>query len=167
MIKLRYVFLTKDFYIDYSYLVEIEKKANRPYIMTLIRIDGIDFAIPLRSNINHPHVVWTDKPQKCGVDLSKAVIVPDPKYIDTTIEPRIRQNEFNALKGKKHFIHEKFTKYISDYKNALTKRHIHKEKDDLCKYSTLQNYHAELGIEQAQEIIDSALEEVAPTNQDT
>ncbi len=53
-------------------------------------INGVQYAIPLRSNINHPHVFWTDKNNHCGIDFSKAVIITDEKYIDTTVTPYIR-----------------------------------------------------------------------------
>ena len=39
----------------------------------LTRINNVLFAIPLRSHINHPFVLWTDKENHCGLDFSKAV----------------------------------------------------------------------------------------------
>ena len=79
---MKYIFLTNDFYRAYRHCPEIEQKQQRPYIQVQIVIDGVIFAIPLRSNINHPHVHWTDKPNRCGVDFSKAIVVEDKKYID-------------------------------------------------------------------------------------
>ena len=69
----KYVLLTKEFYNDYKTCSEIEHKENRPYSMAVATINSIDFAIPLRSNINHEHVVWSDESNKCGLDLSKAM----------------------------------------------------------------------------------------------
>lgn len=139
-------FLSNDFYNDYSHCSEIEMKPNRPYAMVLATVNGIDFAIPLRSNINHKYVVWTDKLNNCGLDLSKAVVITDKgKYIDNTTHPYIRQNEFNELKGKEHFIKLKLENYIDKYIKALNKQN-EIDKALLCKYSTLQYFHNELGI---------------------
>ncbi len=59
----------------------MEQKKDRPYIQLYVEIDGIQFAIPLRSDIRHPHVFWTDKANNCGVDFSKAVVILDVKFI--------------------------------------------------------------------------------------
>lgn len=56
-------FLSEEFYNDYPAddYPEIEQKHNRPYIQVFIEIAGIQFAIPLRSDIKHPFVLWTEK----------------------------------------------------------------------------------------------------------
>ncbi len=139
--KRRFVFLSNDFYNDYpsSLYPEIERKPLRPYIQMLAIVDNYTFAIPLRSNINHPHVFWTDKDNRCGIDFSKAVIITDEKYIDESKTPHIRQKEFDALRGKDFRISQRMKQYIEDYKKA-------KEKGDdiasvnLVNKSTLQYY---------------------------
>ena len=136
---MNYIYLTSYFYEKYSNCSEIEKKENRPYAMLLLKIDDIDWAIPLRSNIKHKYVVWSDKKNNCGLDLSKAVVVYDKKYISNAI-PRLRQHEFNALKGKEYIVYKKMKKYIDDYVKAYLNQHIDRNKT-LCKYSTLQYFH--------------------------
>ncbi|MFZ3372396.1 MAG: hypothetical protein WA131_05170 [Desulfitobacteriaceae bacterium] len=107
-IVVKYVFLTREFYNDFITCSEIEQKDNRPYIMIIATINNLDFAIPLRSNINHNHVVQTDKQNKCGLDLSKSIVITDKnRYIDNTTKPIIRQNEFDALRGKAHFTQQR------------------------------------------------------------
>ena len=143
----RFIFLSDEFYNDYpatSY-PEMEQKRNRPYIQVCVVINDVQYAIPLRSDIHHPHVLWTDKANNCGVDFSKAVVINDNKYIDTSTEPFLRQNEFDALRGKDYRIKVKMEKYIEDYKKAkndLSK----KENQNLIKYSTLQYFEKEIGI---------------------
>lgn len=137
--SLKYIYLTNEFYQKYNKCSEIEKKHNRPYAMLLIKIDNVSWAIPLRSNINHKYVVWSDKENKCGLDLSKAVVIEDEKYISSG-KPTIRQNEFNELKGKNHIVHKKMKKYIEKYIKAYFNQHIDRNKT-LCKYSTLQYFH--------------------------
>ncbi|HBA46414.1 MAG TPA: hypothetical protein DCZ91_01150 [Lachnospiraceae bacterium] len=59
----RFIFLSEDFYQRYPFTKypEIEQKKTRQYIQIYIEVNGIKFAIPLRSDIHHPHVLWTDK----------------------------------------------------------------------------------------------------------
>jgi protein AbiQ len=136
---MKLVFLSRQFYEAYSGYREIEKKETRPYVQVYTQIGGYLFAIPLRSNINHAHVLWTDKPQKCGVDFSKAVIVLKDEYIDQDCKPRIRQNEFDALRGKDYLIKTKMIHYIQVYKKAKQNIHIDRNRV-LCEYSTLQYF---------------------------
>ena len=92
---------------------EMEQKHNRPYIQVYVEINGIQYAIPLRSDIHHPHVLWTDKKNHCGVDFSKAVVITDEKYIDWLTEPHIRENEFDALRGKDYKIKIKMRLHLA------------------------------------------------------
>lgn len=140
MSKEVFIFLSDKFYTDFPHkdYPEIEQKRYRPYIQVLMLINNTQFAIPLRSNITHPHVLWTDKDNKCGVDFTKAVVITSKDYIDNTTIPHIRENEFNALRGKAYKIKQKMEKYIKDYKKA-------KVKDDsisknLVAKSTLQYF---------------------------
>ena len=145
--KKRFVFLSKKFYNTYpaSQYPEIEQKENRPYIQVCVEIDGVQYAIPLRSDIHHPHVLWTDKEKNCGVDFSKAVVIKDEDYIDSVKEPHLRQNEFDALRGKDYKIKTKMAKYIGDYKKA--KNDLSKPiNQTLVKYSTLQYFEKEIGL---------------------
>lgn len=145
--KRRFVFLSQKFYNTYptSQYPEMEQKQNRPYIQVCVEIDGVQYAIPLRSDIHHPHVLWTDKKNHCGVDFSKAVVIKDESYIDLVIEPHLRQNEFDALRGKDFKIKSKMEKYIADYKKA--KKDLSKPINQmLVKYSTLQYFEKEIGL---------------------
>ena len=145
--KKRFVFLSKEFYNTYppSKYPEMEQKQNRPYIQVCVEIDGVQYAIPLRSDINHPHVLWTDKRNHCGVDFSKAVVITDESYIDFSTEPHLRQNEFDALRGKDFKIKSKMEKYIADYKKAKKDLSSPINKT-LVKYSTLQYFEKEIGV---------------------
>jgi protein AbiQ len=143
---MKYIFLSEKFYETYDQVSypEIERKPDRPYIMIKICINGVDFAVPLRSDISHNHVFWTDKPNKCGVDYSKVVVIPDLTYIDTR-KPYIRPNEHKRLMGKDFILQKGLEKYIKEYKEALRHININKNKI-LCKFSTLQYFHKEINI---------------------
>lgn len=146
--KKRFVFLTDEFYNAYPAAVypEIEQKKYRPYIQVCVEIAGIQYAIPLRSDIHHSHVLWTDKENNCGVDFSKAVVISKDSYIDGNLEPHLRQKEFDALRGKDYKIKIKMEKYIEEYKKA--KRDLSKPINQmLVRYSTLQYFEKEIGIQ--------------------
>ena len=136
---MRYLFLTQQFYDDYKHCTEIEQKRFRPYSQVYTEVHGIQFAIPLRSGISHRHVLWTDKHNKCGLDFSKAVVIARADYIDNDNIPHIRQNEFDALRGKEYRVKQRLLKYISDYMKAKTAQHIERNKI-LCQYSTMQYF---------------------------
>lgn len=137
---LKFIFLSDKFYRDHAGCSEIEQKKNRPYIQVEVVVDGVLFGVPLRSNIKHPHVLWTDKANQCGVDFSKAVVISDrANYIDTSATPYIRPNEFQALKGKEFIIEQRLRKYISDYKKAKLRPDLERNRL-LLKYSTLQYF---------------------------
>ena len=121
--KKRFVFLSKKFYNTYptSLYPEMEQKQNRPYIQVY------------------------DKKSHCGVDFSKAVVIKDESYIDFSIEPHLRQNEFDALRGKDFKIKNKMEKYIADYKKA--KKDLSNPINRmLVTYSTLQYFEKEIGL---------------------
>jgi protein AbiQ len=136
---MKYIFLTDQFYIDYAHCAEIEKKAERPYVQVYINVNNLEFAIPLRSNLSHNNVFWTDKPNRCGIDYSKAVIIEDTKYIDTTLKPYIRQAEFKALLGKERDVVRGLLDYIEKYKAARINPSKHDEMFFL-PFSTMQYF---------------------------
>ena len=149
--KLFYI-LTADFYSDHQNLKEIMIKQNRPYFMYQLIIDGVEFAIPLRSHIDHNDYFFTGystEGDKCGIDYSKAVIITDKnRYLESTTV-KIRKSEYMMIVGKEHLIKKGFLKYIKTYKKAY--KIVSQGKGSLaeqaiCQYSTLQNYHNELGI---------------------
>ena len=134
------VFLTQQFYIDHSQYPEILHKDDRPHVQVKININGALFCIPLRSNISHPYVLWTDKVNKYGLDFSKTVIIADiNKYIDCINRPTIRQTEFNALRGKEYIIKSNLIKYINKYKKAKKNLNIPRNKL-IVQYSSLQYF---------------------------
>ena len=136
---IKYTFLTNAFYNDYQNCSEIEHKPKRPYAKVIIELNQYIFAIPLRSNINHKYVLWTDKENHCGLDFSKTVVITKPEYIDNIHKPYIRPNEFNALRGKEYEIKQRLIRYIEKYKKAKSRQDIPRNKV-LTNFSTLQYF---------------------------
>lgn len=145
---MKFYFLTKDFFNNYSECKEMEKKENRPYACVfLVKYMGFIFAIPLRSHIKHQYAVFTDKEKTKGLDLSKTVIIKDElKFIDKNTNVFISDEEYKFLLGKEFFIKQKLETYIKLYKKALNHQESAKNRI-ICSNSTLQYFHKELGID--------------------
>ena len=138
----RYIFLTSDFYNDYSSCLEIEQKPTRPYIRIQIEINGVIWALPLRSNIKHPNVIWTDKANNRGIDLSKAVVVSDTAKYISPVSPHLRPNEFDTLKKiNDSWIVNRFKQYIALYKKAKAHPEVSRN-NKILAYSTLRCFES-------------------------
>lgn len=139
---LKAIFLTDAFYKAYpnSKYKEIEQKTDRPYIRVKVMVNGVLWGIPMRSSINHPHAIWTDKENNCGLDLTKAVVITKPTKYISGVTPHIRDNEFKVIKQLDEYtVSKKLQKYIRDYKKAKKAQNI-KRNRDLVSYSTLQYF---------------------------
>lgn len=137
---LKFTFLSREFYADYRDCKEIETKEFRPHVQVTIEINDVLFCVPMRSNINHPHVFWTDKERKCGLDFSKAVAIKDKeRYLNKVMKPFVRTIEFDALRGKDFIVKQKMIKYISDYKKAKANLNV-RQNQMLVRFSTLQYF---------------------------
>lgn len=144
--------LTDRFYEEHKHLKEIMIKKSCPYFMYTLIIDDVEFAIPLRSHIEHENYFFTGNTPEgdiCGIDYSKAVIITDKEiYLEKT-KAKIRPQEYKMIVGKEHLIKKAFLKYVKKYKKAykiVSQNKGSQTEKDLCKYSTLQNYHNELGL---------------------
>lgn len=153
--------LSADFYNENAHLVEIldkeksgaMKDKERGYGVLLVEVEGQNFAIPLRStmHINHTDNFTTriykhqGKDVRHGLDYSKAIIVTDPRFVDTSsIYILKKKSDYVKISNDEQHIIKTFEKYVARYKKGIVKndaRIIAK-----YRYSTLQNYHVELGL---------------------
>ncbi|WP_419236757.1 type III toxin-antitoxin system TenpIN family toxin (plasmid) [Serratia fonticola] len=141
--------LNEIFYNENKHLVEVLDKSGtswtgdktRGYGVVLVDIVGLRFGIPLRSGAKHSqcYKFFNDN----SLDYSKAVLLTKDEYV-SEVPFMIPNEQFISIKSKAYFITQKFNKYVERYINAI-------KKDDknalrVYAYSTLQNYHTELGI---------------------
>lgn len=156
MAKIKLHQLTQAFYDEHSHLIEVSDKnrdgtfndKGRGYGILMINVKGYKFAIPLRSSMNHNENFTTKIIQergtklRKGLDYSKSVIITDQRFI--SIRPfKIGQDEFVKIAKSEIHIIKSFEKYIDRYIQAYKKNDLnilHK-----YRFSTLQNYHDELG----------------------
>jgi protein AbiQ len=133
--------LSKKYYEDYPHekYPELMAKENRPYTQVITNVNGLKFAVPLRSDISHSqNVLWTNKQQKHGLDFTKAILILDDSYIDSE-RVYIRSDEHKHLLGKEQRVKEKMEKCIADYKKAKLDLTLEHNKE-YCSYSSLQYF---------------------------
>ena len=112
--------LSQSFYNDYpsdSY-PEMEQKLQRPYVVLLVRINELKFAIPLRTNIRHSFCYKFKKSDRetdstTGIDYSKAVVIKKESYLSENTD--INDKEYLELQEKGFFIVKQFKKYVDGY----------------------------------------------------
>ena len=125
-------------------LVEIMEKEKRPYLILILTIKNIDFAIPFRTHIKHNYCFKTiqhSDEEWSGLDYTKSVIITE-NDIDNKIS-HIKPFEFSLIKQNIGKIKTEFKKYVEGY---ITTKKLNKELTEKYKFSTLQNYHKELNI---------------------
>lgn len=112
--------LSEKFYHDYPHnaFPEMEAKAGRPYVVLLVKINNVQFAIPFRTNIRHAYCYKfktsdRDTESATGIDFSKAVVIVKEAYLGE--ETDINDKEYLELQEKAFFIINKFKKYVDDY----------------------------------------------------
>lgn len=147
--------LSKQFYDDYpqNRFPEIEQKQDRPYTILILKItDGIKIGVPFRSHIAHQNAYHFQTSKRSeisrsGLDFSKMIILDELKYIGETTQ--IDRDEFTEYKKNVATIQQAATKYLIEYCNhhkGVKKLGKNKYKN-AYKYTTLQYFHRELGIE--------------------
>ena len=138
---MKYTFLTEKFYKDYPHekFPQMEIKEDRPYAHVTVELYNQLFCIPLRSHIDHPHAFFTNKRERCGVDYSKAIVILDNDYIDSTRKVFLRDNEYKKLRGKDYTIKQQFIAYIELYKQAKIDDTID-HRNEILSFSTLQYF---------------------------
>lgn len=127
---------------------------NRPQVLTKDRGYGVvhvqhgalTFALPLRSNLNHPNGFKTsfDKNAKSwnGIDYTKALVVSDADFESVAFKTRT-DAEYKKIKKNSEKIKKEFFLYVTEYVTAVK---TGLELDRKFAFTTLQYFHKELGI---------------------
>ena len=113
-------YLSKDFYDVYTKTSypELECKETRPFLVLLVKINDLKFAIPFRSNITHNFCYKFENSNRISksstaLDFSKSIIVKDDVYLDNYAF--IDKEEYKELNSKIYFIISKFKKFLLTY----------------------------------------------------
>lgn len=126
------------------------RNPDRPYMHIVASYKGHNFLIPFRSKINHRHGFIFNNKERKGLDFTKAIIMSDLDKYSYESEKPIPQKHHDTIVKKQDFIIRKFKKYVDEY----CKYTIKTDENYLRikgRFSTLQNFHEELGITSSQE----------------
>jgi len=119
--------LSPQFYIDYPHAQypEIAVKNGRPYSCLLIEyMDDLFICIPFRSHVRHKYAYHfktsvRSKQWQSGLDYSKAVLIKNNAYLDTSTPAVVDQDEYKEAMLNLPRITQEIFAYISDYKDDL------------------------------------------------
>ena len=152
--------LDNSFYNNNSHLKEALDNVNgswakgkvRGYGVVVIDLDRLTFAIPLRSNIRHSAAYITVRSNNSGIkgkglDFSKALIISKASYI-SHLPFKISPEEHKRLQDKEVHITKSFEKYVTKYIKANAKADQNILRSIEYRFTTLINYHLELGLSQ-------------------
>lgn len=141
--------LTDQFYADNKGLQEALDGSNdgkvRGYGIVVIDLNGLVFGIPLRSHLNHKFGFVSERSEgvKKGLDYTKALLIKKEEYVSRAY--KIPTSEFTHINDNKEKIQEDFNKFVNRYIEANVKKDENILRN--YRYSTLKNYHKELGLE--------------------
>lgn len=148
------VYVKNSFYQENENLKEvIFPKVNgndRPYYFLSITYKNNNIFIPLRSVLNNPergigYSVPSSTRLDAGLDYRKIIIINDLKYIERKLDINIASSQKNLIQERMTTIESEVIGYIKGYERSYEKDRV--QRDFKFKYSTLCNYHKELGLE--------------------
>ena len=139
------------FFQENTHLIEVLDKnrgiwngnKERGYGIAVLSHNALRFGIPLRSHIRHNFCFYTTRDKTKGLDYSKSVLLHKDEYISDN-PFMIPSDEYKAIKEKTYYIEAMFIKYVTRYIESVRKNDQNVLR--LYYYSTLKNYHVELGI---------------------
>ena len=150
-------YLSKDFYDVYTKTSypELECKETRPFLVLLVKINDLKFAIPFRSNITHNFCYKFENSNRISksstaLDFSKSIIVKDDVYLDNYAF--IDKEEYKELNSKIYFIISKFKKFLLTYVKIKESYDKNSYKYKLLNYCTLQYFYEEIKEKLIQEV---------------
>lgn len=118
-----------------------------------IEIGGLIFAIPVRSTIKHDasYILevnrGSDRSNKgMGLDYSKALLIKKPEHVSDNVFLLRSKDAGRKLQGKQDHITKQFNRYVERYIKAVQKGDKNILRNSEYRFSTLVNYHAELGL---------------------
>lgn len=137
------------FYEENEHLIEVLDRRDgkwigekeRGYGILLISLNDLRFGIPLRSNA-HPRFAFITKDNK-GLDYRKAVLLIKNEYVSESTF-RIPDDEYLKIKDSSHRIGVQFSNFVDRYIVGVRRADANIVRE--YRFSTLQNYHPELGI---------------------
>ncbi|MBQ5735930.1 MAG: hypothetical protein UH654_12405 [Lachnospiraceae bacterium] len=154
-----FVFIKEDYFKNNSNFVEmldpynIRKQTSRQYLYICVHYKGNKVLVPLRRNLpgNNPKLYYPVPSQSrpnAGLDYRKMLIVNDENNIEIPTEQRLATSQAKIINDNYSTIERAVINYIKGYIKSANKNREHRDYD--YSYSTLHNFHKELGINKEQ-----------------
>lgn len=129
-----------------------DRSKIRGHGIVQIEVNGLIFAIPVRSKIKHKEsfileVDRNDRHSKgMGLDYSKALLIRDASHVSNENFVLRSKHAGKKLIGKEEHIKKQFTQYVEKYIDAFRKKDMSILNSMEYRHTTLVNYHGELGL---------------------
>ena len=169
--KFSCIFVKEKYFIKNSHFVEmldsndLKKQTQRKYIYLNFKYKDNTLLVPLRSEMPNirelgqvGYSVPSTKKPNAGLDYRKILIINDSDYLEIPQYCRVPTSQMYIINEKYETIKKQVKSYVDGYiKSAKKNRHL---KDKKYKFSSLHNYHLELGIisEIQQEVASESVE---------
>ena len=131
---------------------EKKDEFNRPYAFLSIKYKNNNIFVPIRSKILavQPfgiigYSIPSDERRDAGLDYRKLLIINDLEYIEFPSYEKIPNSQKKIIDKDISTIQAQVVDYIKGYEKSFNKNRT--KKDGKYKFSTLCNYHKELGLE--------------------
>jgi len=140
-----------DFDMKAGCWLDIDNKV-RGHGVVKITIQGLMFAIPVRSHIRHEasFILQVDRKNRhikgMGLDYSKALLIRDERHVADDVFVLRSKAAGRKLVDKEEHITKQFTGYVEKYISSVQKNDRNVLNSFEYRYTTLINYHTELGI---------------------
>lgn len=160
--KFKCVFIIKEYFKNNKHFVEmldpdnLIKQSNRKYIFLEFKYKENNLLVPLRSEMPDisklgqvGYKVPSEYKPNAGLDYRKILIINDENYIEEPKYIKIPKSQVRIIETNYNIIEKQVIAYVDGYIKTVKKnRHL---KDKKFCYSTLHNFHKELGINKAEE----------------
>lgn len=117
-----------------------------------ISYNELTFAIPVRSFIKHnaSFILEVDRKNRdvkgMGLDYSKALLITKAHHVSASVFVLRSKSAGRKLVDKQQHVTDRFTKYVQKYVAAIKRNDRHVLNSFEYRFTTLINYHDELGI---------------------
>jgi len=118
-----------------------------------IELNGLVFAVPVRSNIQHDASLILEvnrdrnrRVKGMGLDYTKALLIRKPCHVSSDPFLLKTKEAGRKLQGKEDHVTKQFTRYVEKYVKAVQNKDRNILNSADYRFTTLINYHTELGL---------------------
>lgn len=149
-----FVFIKEKYFKENKNFVEMldpydmQKQTSRQYLYIAVKYKENNILVPLRRNAGKNLKMFYPVPShsrpNAGLDYRKMLIVNNLGYIETPSSQRLADSQKKIINDNYDTIEKAVIRYIEGYIKSANKNREHKDYE--YSFSTLHNFHTELGI---------------------